>query len=78
MAQNENRLNIHKQWLYWRHLPVQFLHNDLGSEEEMDTIGSGLSVVSLVTIVKVVAGVHSGSGSAVAAVAFSSFPKCKF
>ena len=43
----------------------------------MDTIGSGLSVASLVTIGKVVSGLLT-MGSAVSAVAFSSFPKCKF
>ena len=44
----------------------------------MDTIGSGLSVVSLVTIVKVVEGVQTKSGSADSAVVFPSLPNCKF
>ena len=68
--------------LYWRHLPARILHNDFGSEEEMDTKGSGLSVVPLVKIVKVVSGVVTmGSmlGSTMgSAVFFSSVPNCKF
>ena len=66
--------------LYWRHLPARFLHNDFGSDEITDTTGSGLSVASLVTIVKVVSdtGVPTGGGGMGSSVAFSSFPKCKF
>lgn len=56
----------------------RFLHNDFGSEEEMVTTGSGLSFVSLFTIVKVVAGVSTlGSAIVGSAVFFSLFSKCK-